>query len=497
MKNLLQSLSRKGISIKLVGEKLQFFGDVSTLTESERQEIVENKANIVEFLKQHSGLTGITKRDQKLPNFASFSQGRLWFLDKLNGSSAEYNIPLYLKVEGQVNVIAVEQSLNKILERHQVLRTTYHEVDGEILQKITSIDELSFKVINIDLSHLSEDDLMVALENQISAETLTPFNLAKDVMLRASYIKTSKNSGLLLFNMHHIAADGWSMEILKREFFAFYKGEIEQKEVALSALEIQYADYAQWQRAYLDESKTNAQLSYWRGQLEDAPALHRLPVKGARPQRKNNEGMRYIQSIDAATASMLMQVSKQYKLTPFMLMHAMFSLLLSRHSNERDIIIGTPTANRSSQALESLIGFFVNTLALRVGTEHQTIVDYFEHIREVNVEAQANQDVPFEQLVEHLKIPRSLTHTPLFQIMLTTSNDYGVSKGETADASIPQLSLTNFIPQKVQAKFDLELDVHLSVDGGVLTWTYDVSLFDAERIERMSRHFSNLLTNLC
>ncbi|MCJ8269485.1 MAG: condensation domain-containing protein, partial [Psychrosphaera sp.] len=374
-------------------------------------------------------LLPVERKSNKVP--VSFAQQRLWFIDNLQGGSPQYNMPMVFEVTGQLDTALLSAVFTTIVERHEVLRTVYLAEQGQTLQHIRGMADINFDIQIQDLSHLVDEALATQVKATVRTDITTAFNLASDLMLRMSYVKKTLDTGVLIFNMHHIASDGWSMEVLIKEFFVLCEAYYNKQANPLPPLEVQYSDYADWQRAFLKgkalEGKElggevlESQLRYWAQQLDELPALHSLPLDFVRPDIKGHEGAVVKGELPAATATQLLSVAKQYKLTPFMLLHGALSLVIARHSNSHDIVVGTPVANRMEAKLEPLIGFFVNTLVLRADTQHTALSDYFATIRQVHLDAQSNQDVPFEQLVERLNAPRSTAHGPLFQIMLITA----------------------------------------------------------------------------
>ncbi|MFT6835662.1 MAG: amino acid adenylation domain-containing protein, partial [Francisellaceae bacterium] len=432
----------------------------------------------------------------------SFSQQRLFFMDRLQGSSVEYNMPSAFEIEGDFSSAIAEQALSSIISRHEILHSVYVENEqGEALQRIQ--ESIKFEITRYDLTSEPDNEKQAKLELLIKLDAKKSFDLTLDLMMRASYIVLERkendgiDKGVLLFNMHHIASDGWSLDILVREFVALYQAIKEQRPANLSPLDIQYADYAHWQREYLKGELLESQLSYWDEQLSDTPPVHSLVLDNARPAVKQHTGERLSSQLPSEVAVSLLALSKKHQLTPFMLLHGALALVLSRHSNNTDIVIGTPVANRFQSELEPLIGFFVNTLVLRLDTSYAQLSDYFSHIRQVHLDAQSNQDVPFEQLVERLKVARSTAYTPLFQIMLTTNTDYSLGNTtldntlKIADASLSPLK-TNMIT----AKFDLDIAINISEHGIRLNWTYDTSIFSEEKICMLDDHLCRLLNGL-
>ncbi|MFT5759603.1 MAG: amino acid adenylation domain-containing protein [Alteromonadaceae bacterium] len=425
----------------------------------------------------------------------SFAQQRLWFIDKLQEGSAEYNMPTAVEVVSDFNIAAAEQAFAEIIRRHEVLRTQYIEKDAGVVQRISP--DFSFAIRVHDLSALSHEQQQFQLQELLDADAQTPFDLQQDLMLRASFVQLDNDNnreqgGVLLFNIHHIASDGWSIGILNREFFTLYQAYNTGQPSALAPLAIQYSDYAHWQRQWLQGEVLDTQLSYWDKHLADIPAVHGLRLDHDRPEVKQHVGARVSSILPADVAQSLLQLAKRYQLTPFMLLHSVLALVLSRHSNSTDIVIGTPFANRLQSELEPLIGFFVNTLVLRLDTSHSELAEYLHHVRQVHLDAQSHQDVPFERLVERLNLPRNNAHTPLFQIMLIANAESFV----TDDRGLTKVSkkVATLSSQKTFAAFDLTISIKISKEGVSLDWIYDTSIFENTHISQLSEHFGNLLT---
>ncbi len=425
----------------------------------------------------------------------SFAQQRLWFIDRLQGNSAEYNMPAAFNVDGQLDLVLVERAMQTIIARHEVLRTVYCDDENGAQQIIRhSVD---FKLSQQDVSHLDTVSQQQAIAEGMQTILQAPFDLKQDLMVRAGYIATSDASGILLFNMHHIASDGWSMQVLVKEFVQLYQAFSQKQPNPLAPLTIQYGDYAHWQRDYLKGEVLEKQLNYWQQQLGEVSPVHNLPLDFKRPEVKQHQGAIVNGQLSAEVADKLTLLAKEQGLTPFMLLHGMLALLLSRHSNSQDIVIGTPLANRMQTELEPLIGFFVNTLVLRVNTAQQSLGAYFEHVKEVHLGAQSNQDVPFEQLVEVLKLQRSTAHTPLFQIMLTTQTDYGLTQDVSDSAwALNGAELSSLHADSVVSKFDLDINMSINQQGVSLNWTYDIGLFSHEHVSTLNTHLCRLLEGL-
>lgn len=435
-----------------------------------------------------------TRTEALIP--VSYSQQRLWFIDRLMGKSPEYNIPFFSRVTGDFDVNTAKLAFRHIIKRHEILRTTYEENEQGVFQQIHS--DFDFNVQLIDLSHLNGDTQNSKLTELIDTEALKTFDLTNDLMLRATFItlsekNTDKNQtakGVLLLNMHHIASDGWSTNILLHEFVICYKNLKHNLPIELPDLPIQYADFSLWQRDGSQQEALEEQLQYWDAHLADVPPIHSVETDFPRPEVKQHQGGIQSGFLNTEVTAALLEVASAYNLTPFMVLHAALALVLSRHSNTTDIVIGTPVANRLQTETDSLIGFFVNTLVLRTNTAQANIQDYFTHIRQVNIQAQANQEVPFDFIVERCNVPRSLQYTPLAQIMLSVNVD------PVLTPEIEGLSICAVESEQIVSKFDIQLDGQFNDDGLILTWNYDASLFAPERIQQFSRHIECLLTQI-
>ncbi|WDE02114.1 non-ribosomal peptide synthetase [Thalassomonas actiniarum] len=459
---------------------------------------IKDLAAVIEQGSQASLRDKITaSADKNAPMPLSFAQQRLWFIDQLQGGSSEYNMPGAFSVQGDFDSKAAEQAFAAIIERHEILRTVYIEQDDVTLQRLKP--DYAFTLVQHDLTALDEAAQTQQLTALIQDNTCHNFDLSKDLMVRASYIRLDNNqgNGVLLFNMHHIAADGWSMDVLIKEFVTRYQALTSTHEgtqaCPLAPLEIQYSDYARWQREWLQGEVLETQLSYWQQQLADVPPVHTLVLDKARPEIKKHSGARVSQQLSGEVARGLQDIAAHYKLTPFMLLHSALALVLSRHSNSTDIVVGTPVANRMQTEVEPLIGLFVNTLVLRVNTGHRQLDEYLSHVRQVHLDAQNNQDVPFEQLVDALNIPRSTAHTPLFQIMLTTNTEHGLA-GETDALTLDGVTLTPLASDTITAKFDLDIGINLNNNGVDINWTFDSAIFSPEHVSQFNDHLTNMLT---
>lgn len=420
----------------------------------------------------------------------SFGQQRLWLLDKIDGGSVHYNMPEALHLTGSLHVEALTKALTTITERHESLRTNFIEgVDGQPLQSIRPVSVFEIPRTDISLLPIAEREFNLA--SLVSAEASKPFDLNTDLMLRAQLVKVDEQSHVLLVTMHHIASDGWSMGLLINEFSALYSAYVRGEDNPLPSLEIQYADYAHWQRNWLQGEVLGEQIGYWQQQLAGIPVVHSLPLDKARPTMQSFSGANYGSVIASGVAQMLNSLCQSVGGTLFMGLHAAFSVLLARYSNETDIVVGSPTANREQTEVANLIGFFVNTLVLRSDlSDNPSFSVLLEQSKGMLLDAYAHQQVPFEQLVEKLQPERSLRHSPLFQVMLVLQNN------EKAELELPGVTLSQVEQSSDIAQYDLTLDVTEGDDGLYLDWEYNTDLFNGETIERLAKHFELLLTGL-
>ena len=414
----------------------------------------------------------------------SFAQARLWFLDQLEPGSL-YNIPAMFRLEGPVDVAALAAALAAIVRRHEVLRTRFEKVDDEPVQVISPADESLAPLSLIDLSALPA--LPAKMRSRESArlareEALRPFDLSQSPLARFTLVKMAEEEHVLFLSLHHIVADGWSMGVLLRELEALYGGR-----APLPNLPVQYADYAVWQRGWLQGETLEREIGYWRGRLAGAPAAIDLPADRPRPAVQSFRGSTVARRLPDPLAARIEAVSRELEATPFVVLMAAFQALLGRLTGQPDVSVGTPLANRTRVELEGLIGFFVNTLVLRADLAGDpTFAALVERVREAAVEAHGHQDLPFEKLVEALEPERSLSHSPLFQVMFVLQRDW-------LACDLPGLRLTPFAVDRGTAKFDLLLIVDDRREGMEITCEYSADLFDRTTAARLLASFEVLL----
>jgi amino acid adenylation domain-containing protein len=433
---------------------------------------------------------------------ASFAQQRLWFLDRSIPGNTIYNVPTAIHLAGSLNLTALERTFNEIVRRHETLRTTFIVEDGQPLQAIAPIATIPLQVV--DLQQLGAEEREVTAKSIINNELTYAFDLAAGALLRVTILALSDTEHILLINMHHIICDDWSLGVLIGELGTLYTAFAQDRSSPLSELPLQYADFAQWQREWLQGEVLDTQLAYWREQLNGISTLH-LPTDKPRSAIQNYRGATQFLELPKLLTDRLEQLSQQAGVTLFMTLLAAFKTLLYRYTDRSDIAIGSPIANRNRSEIEGIIGFFVNTLVLRSDLSgNPTFRELLDRVREVTVGAYTHQDLPFEKLVAELHPERSLSHHPLFQVVFGFQN-----------APMSPLELPGLIPSLINidfktTRFDLEL--HLwkcgedfrSSDGG--NWedteglrgviVYNTDLFEPATIDRMLSHFKTLLTGI-
>ncbi|NQZ11222.1 MAG: amino acid adenylation domain-containing protein, partial [Algicola sp.] len=429
----------------------------------------------------------ISQVSRDAPLLTSYAQQRLWLLDQIDGSSAHYNIPESFHLSGELNLAALNLAFATIIERHESLRTCFIQNDDDQLIQIIQ-DRVEFELSVTDLSALGADERASALAQMVTKEAVGVFDLSRDIMMRGQVIKLATGEHTLLVTLHHIAADGWSMLILLNELSALYGAYSQGEDNPLVALAVQYADYADWQRNWLRGDVLTAQMDYWALQLADLPVVHNLPLDKVRPTVQGFAGATCYSRISGEVRDKLQRLCVANDATLFMGLHAAFSVLLARYSNETDIVVGSPTANREQSEIAGLIGFFVNTLVLRSDlSDNPNFNQLLDHSKTLLLDAYAHQQLPFEQIVEKLQPQRSLGHSPLFQVMLVLQSD------QQDTLVLPGLAVSEVEQHHYVAKYDLLLSISQSEQGLSLGWGYNTDLFEARTIEAMAAHFTTLL----
>jgi len=426
-------------------------------------------------------------REGEIP--LSFAQQRLWFIEQLEEARGIYNIPLALRLMGKLDRVALDRAIQEVLQRHQVLRTTFERVNGSPVQVIGSTWTGNLSVV--DLRGLAEQEQAAEVRRLGKEEALRSFDLVKSPLLRVTLLQLGEESHVLLVTMHHIVSDGWSIGIFLQEFSRLYTAFSRGEASPLSPLSIQYADFTDWQRQWLSGEVLERQLNYWQQQLQGIPPLLELPTDRPRPPVQTFQGRSESFELNAELTQELKTLTQKAEVTLFMALLGAFVVLLYRYSGQEDIVVGSPIANRNRIETESLIGFFVNTLVLRTNLVGEpTFQELLEQVRQVALDAYGHQDVPFEQVVEALQPERSLSHSPLFQVMFVLQNT------PQEKLALPDLNLIPLEIENTVAKFDLTLLMEETEQGLKGVWQYNTDLFDAATIGRMSGHFQTLLEGI-
>lgn len=424
---------------------------------------------------------------RKEPILLSYAQQRLWLQDKINGDSSHYNIFGALQLSGQLNKAALQQAFQSIIERHESLRSYFiEETAGQPRQVIQN--NVVIDITHYDISNYSINEQQVELTTYLASEASTPFNLSQDLMVRVGLIKIAEFEHILMVTLHHIAADGWSIDILLKEFSVLYQAYKQGQNNPLKRLTFQYADYAAWQRNWLQGQILEELSSYWQEQLAGIPMVHSLPLDRPRPKVQSFNGERCFSLINVENSEQLNQFCLQKRVTLFMALHSVFSALIARFSNETDIVIGSPIANREQSDIANMIGFFVNTLVLRSDlSENPSFDELLVQTKQVLLDAYEHQHLPFEQIVEQLDVARNLSHSPVFQVMLILQNN------DTELSTLADLDVTQLPQQNKLAKYDLTLNVQPQKSGLQLEWEYNSDLFKHKTIECLATSFECLL----
>ena len=419
---------------------------------------------------------------------SSLGQDRLWFLDQLEPGSTVYGVADALRIRGPLEVPALERSFNEIIRRHDVLRTTFSVVEGKLLQIIAASLHLSLPVVDLtDSSNREREDKARRLAGD---EARRPFDLARGPLLRATLLRLGEEDHVLLLNLHRIVSDNGSMGVLYRELSVLYEAFSNAQPSPLPDLPIQYGDFAVWQREWLQGEVLEKQLSYWKKQLENVATLQ-LPTDRPRPAVQSFRGERQSIQLSEELAQGLKALSRKEGVTLFMTLLAAFQTLLHRYTGQNDVVVGSPIAGRNRAEIEGLIGFFVNTVILRTNLSgNPTFQALLARVREMALGAYAHQDLPFEKLVEELQPKRSLSQSPLFQVMFVLQN---------APSEAPKfggLSASRVSVDSETAEFDLFLSMSESTQGIKASLEYSTDLFDAATIDRMLGHFQVLLKGI-
>ncbi|MGI4836841.1 MAG: non-ribosomal peptide synthase/polyketide synthase [Janthinobacterium lividum] len=444
-------------------------------------------------LVEHAGrdqAPALQRQDRTQPLLLSYAQQRQWFLWQLEPENAAYTMATVLQLTGRLDIEALRLSFEALIARHETLRTTFRQQGDQAVQVIhpTQAFALEHEVVRLPQGSAAR----IELERLVAAQTQRPFDLEQGPLLRVKLLALGSDEHVLILTLHHIVSDGWSMPVMVEELVRLYEGYRTGQVVSLVQLSIQYVDYALWQRQWMAAGEQARQLAYWQAQLGDEQPVLELPLDRPRPAVQDYAGASLDIALDETLVQSLRQLAQQRGATLFMVLLASFQTLLHRYSGQNDIRVGVPIANRNRMETERLIGFFVNTQVLKAEfAPLTTFTELLKQVQHTALTAQAHQDLPFEQLVEALQPERSLSHSPLFQVMYNHQREV---KAELH--RLPELTVQGLLGTQAHAKFDLSLDTCEHAQGIVASLTYATALFDVATVERLGRHWLNLLQGI-
>ncbi|HCW0784837.1 TPA: pyoverdine non-ribosomal peptide synthetase PvdD, partial [Pseudomonas aeruginosa] len=423
--------------------------------------------------------------DRQQPLALSFAQERQWFLWQLEPESAAYHIPSALRLRGRLDVDALQRSFDSLVARHETLRTRFRLEGGRSYQQVQPAVSVS-----IEREPFGEEGLI----ERIQAIVVQPFDLERGPLLRVNLLQLAEDDHVLVLVQHHIVSDGWSMQVMVEELVQLYAAYSRGLEVALPALPIQYADYALWQRSWMEAGEKERQLAYWTGLLGGEQPVLELPFDRPRPARQSHRGAQLGFELSRELVEAVRALAQREGASSFMLLLASFQALLYRYSGQADIRVGVPIANRNRVETERLIGFFVNTQVLKADLDGRMGFDeLLAQARQRALEAQAHQDLPFEQLVEALQPERNASHNPLFQVLFNHQSEI---RSVTPEVQLEDLRLEGLAWDGQTAQFDLTLDIQEDENGIWASFDYATDLFDASTVERLAGHWRNLLRGI-
>ncbi len=410
----------------------------------------------------------------------SVAQRRLWFLDQMVPGNPAYNVTLAVRIHGVLNITAMARALDEIVARHESLRTTFEWHEGEPVQIVSPEGQCALPVI--DLSAVAESEREPAARSLVSEEQIRPFDLQKGPLLRARMILLAPEEHVLILSMHHIISDGWSLRTLLRELCTLYEDFAQGRPASLGPLPIQFADFVLWQRERMQADSLAKDLSYWTVQLKDLEPLQ-LPTDHPRPAIQSSHGARMDFSLPGHLSERLRKLSRSENVTSFVTLLTAYMVLLHRHTQQQDISVGTPFANRVHTETQGLIGFFASTLVLRGNLSGDpTFRDLLQRIRKTTLDGFHHQDIPFEKLVEVLQPDRDISRNPLFQVAFELETDF------SKEVRFSGLRLSPFLTESITTRVDLETCLVDAPDGFAGTMIYNTELFEQERVGGMVAH---------
>ena len=490
IESFLSHLRSLDIQLSVESGRLKLNAPKGAVSATLRERIKRYKTEIIRFHQSNAThVTGITQLSRQEPLPCSFAQQRLWLLDRLEPNSYAYNIPVFLRALGELQIPVLKTAVNDIIQRHESLRTVFREPEGETSEPRQWV----LPVVNIDtpvtdLSRLPENEAEAKIRELAINNVEAPFDLAQGPLLRLNILKISDQHHVLLFTVHHIVFDGLSLDIFLKELHTLYSDFCQQLPSPLQDLDIHYADFSVWQRDRLTGKHLQEHLDFWRDGLAGAPPVLGLPTDHPRPTVQSYAGARQCFDVDAVTTRKLRALSQQNDATLFMAFHTALAILLARYTSNNDIVIGVPVANRNHRQLEALIGFFANTMVLRSEVKAEcSFNELLAQIKTHDLQAFKYQELPFEKLVSELKIERSMSHSPLFQVL------YSYQNAHTEGFSLPGVDMLPLEFDYTVSKFDLSFIVREHQDKFTVILEYSTALFEASTIERMMGHLRTLM----
>lgn len=497
IKNVLAVLSENNIRLGLEGDdQLKIRAAKGAITPDIKQLLVDNKPALIEWIKQKNSSSqqaeAIRPRDRDAELCLSFAQKRLWFIDQLDPQSSAYNIPSAALLRGYLKLELIQRAFDTVIQRHEILRTTFANVNGVPQQLIHERIPCPVSVEDYPC-----EDVDTAVARLAREEATRPFSLIAGPLLRVRIVRLNPDRPniealhLLIVNLHHIVTDGWSNGVLLNEVISLYDAFKQGQESPLPPLPIQYADYAIWQQQYLNETVLNDKITYWKTQLADVPVLE-LPLDHPRPAQRSGKGQQLNFSVDADTCGKLTRLAKQQGYTLFTALMAAYQCLLYRYTGQSDFAVGSPSANRNRAELAPLIGFFVNTLAIRADLSGAPdFITLMQRVHDTMLEANNHQDVPFESIVEALGLSRDMSVTPVFQTLLVLQNTPMAQNQNIAGLGIEAVSTDS-----QSSKCDLSFNITEVAGALQVTVEYDTDILDQTSIEALGRHFITLLNSI-
>lgn len=417
---------------------------------------------------------------------ASFAQEGLWFLNQLEPDSPAYNVPLTVRLDGALNIAALEKSLSEVVNRHETLRTTFRVESGSLVQIIAPPSSLKLPVV--DLSELTEAHREAEATRLAVQDAQRPFDLSTEPLIRATMLRLSEEEHVALIAMHHIISDAWSMSLLIQEIAAFYEPFARGVAALLPEPPIQFADYAFWQREQLQGEALESQLAYWINHLRDLPPITELPTDRPRQSTHSYRGTRRFIKLSKELTSALKELSRREEATLFMTLLAAFQVLLHSYAGQEDILIGSPIANRTRPETETLIGLFVNTLVLRGDLSgNPSFSELVARVRETTLEAYGHQSLPFDKLVKAIQPDRSVNHMPLIQVAFTLRNN------PPPILALPGLVMRPLEIDRGTVQFDLTLNLVEREQALIGSFEYKTDLFEAGTINSMWERYEGIL----